>query len=43
MKGFLNPFLYSAATAFNDITDGHNSGAVCPASSVSLDFKPWYY
>ncbi|KAJ7671750.1 family S53 protease-like protein [Mycena rosella] len=34
--GFLNPFLYSAApTAFNDITTGHNSGFVCPASSVS--------
>jgi tripeptidyl-peptidase-1 len=35
--GFLNPFLYStASTAFTDITIGHNSGFVCPASSVSL-------
>jgi tripeptidyl-peptidase-1 len=35
--GFLNPFLYSTASAaFTDITIGHNSGFVCPASSVSL-------
>lgn len=34
--GFLNPFIYStASTAFTDITIGHNSGFVCPASSVS--------
>ncbi|KAJ6506553.1 family S53 protease-like protein [Mycena sanguinolenta] len=32
--GFLNPLLYaSASTAFTDITSGHNSGFVCPASS----------
>ncbi|KAJ7504951.1 family S53 protease-like protein [Mycena galericulata] len=36
--GFLNPFLYSAAsTAFTDITSGHNSGFTCPASSVAFD------
>ncbi|KAJ7844184.1 family S53 protease-like protein [Mycena leptocephala] len=36
--GFLNPFLYStASTAFTDITIGHNSGFVCPASSVAFD------
>ncbi|KAK7043520.1 family S53 protease-like protein, partial [Favolaschia claudopus] len=36
--GFLNPFLYSAASgAFTDITIGHNSGFVCPASSVAFD------
>lgn len=34
--GFLNPWLYSkASSAFTDITIGHNSGLVCPASSVS--------
>jgi tripeptidyl-peptidase-1 len=34
--GFLNPFLYSkASSAFTDVTAGHNSGFVCPASSVS--------
>lgn len=34
--GFLNPFLYSTASStFTDITSGHNSGNVCPASSVS--------
>jgi tripeptidyl-peptidase-1 len=34
--GFLNPFLYSkASSAFTDVTTGHNSGFVCPASSVS--------
>ncbi|KAJ7656027.1 family S53 protease-like protein [Mycena polygramma] len=38
--GFLNPFLYSAPTAFNDITEGHNSGFVCPASSVAFDAAP---
>ncbi|KAJ7795865.1 subtilisin-like protein [Mycena olivaceomarginata] len=32
--GFLNPFLYSTASStFTDITSGHNSGNVCPASS----------
>jgi len=35
--GFLNPFLYSSASAFTDITIGHNSGFVCPASSVAFD------
>ncbi|KAJ7808651.1 subtilisin-like protein [Mycena olivaceomarginata] len=36
--GFLNPFLYSTASStFTDITSGHNSGNVCPASSVAFD------
>ncbi|KAJ7457795.1 family S53 protease-like protein [Mycena latifolia] len=36
--GFLNPFLYTTASgAFTDITLGHNSGFVCPASSVAFD------
>ncbi|KAF8189518.1 family S53 protease-like protein, partial [Mycena galopus ATCC 62051] len=38
--GFLNPFLYSAAaagTGFTDVTTGHNSGFVCPESSVAFD------
>ncbi|KAJ7268464.1 subtilisin-like protein [Mycena rebaudengoi] len=36
--GFLNPWLYSkASSAFTDITIGHNSGFVCPASSVAFD------
>ncbi|KAF7378231.1 Family S53 protease-like protein [Mycena sanguinolenta] len=36
--GFLNPFLYSkASSTFTDITIGHNSGFVCPASSVAFD------
>ncbi|KAJ7731311.1 family S53 protease-like protein [Mycena maculata] len=35
--GFLNPFLYANPTAFTDITIGHNSGFVCPASSVAFD------
>ncbi|KAJ7266463.1 family S53 protease-like protein [Mycena haematopus] len=41
--GFLNPFLYSkASSAFTDITTGHNSGFVCPASSVAFDAaKGW--
>ncbi|KAJ6592907.1 family S53 protease-like protein [Mycena capillaripes] len=34
--GFLNPFLYTSS-AFTDITIGHNSGFVCPASSVAFD------
>jgi tripeptidyl-peptidase-1 len=34
--GFLNPFLYSTPESFNDITIGHNSGLVCPATSVRL-------
>ncbi|KAJ6477012.1 family S53 protease-like protein [Mycena sanguinolenta] len=35
--GFLNPFLYSNEGSFTDITTGHNSGFVCPASSVAFD------
>ncbi|KAJ7152464.1 subtilisin-like protein [Mycena filopes] len=36
--GFLNPFIYSRASkAFTDITIGHNSGFVCPASTVAFD------
>ncbi|KAF8189515.1 family S53 protease-like protein [Mycena galopus ATCC 62051] len=38
--GFLNPFLYATAAAgrgFTDVTTGHNSGFVCPASSVAFD------
>ncbi|KAJ7248939.1 family S53 protease-like protein [Mycena rebaudengoi] len=39
--GFLNPWLYASSKAFTDITEGHNSGSVCPTSSVSsaiIDF-----
>ena len=33
--GFLNPWIYSkAAYAFTDITEGKNSGFVCPSNSV---------
>ncbi|KAJ7152457.1 family S53 protease-like protein [Mycena filopes] len=36
--GFLNPFIYSRASkAFTDITIGHNSGYMCPASTVAFD------
>ncbi|KAJ6467917.1 subtilisin-like protein, partial [Mycena sanguinolenta] len=36
--GFLNPFIYSkASSAFTDITIGHNSGLVCPVSTVAFD------
>jgi tripeptidyl-peptidase-1 len=35
--GFLNPFLYANPGAFTDITIGHNSGFVCPATSVAFD------
>ncbi|KAF7306473.1 Family S53 protease-like protein [Mycena indigotica] len=35
--GFLNPFLYANEGAFTDITAGHNSGFVCPATSVAFD------
>ncbi|KAF8145773.1 family S53 protease-like protein [Mycena galopus ATCC 62051] len=36
--GFLNPFLYSTASStFTDITTGHNSGDLCPTSSVAFD------
>jgi tripeptidyl-peptidase-1 len=32
--GFLNPFIYTNPSAFNDITIGHNSGFNCPENSV---------
>ncbi|KAJ7764320.1 family S53 protease-like protein [Mycena metata] len=36
--GFLNPFIYSkASNAFTDVTIGHNSGFVCPASTPAFD------
>ncbi|KAJ6448227.1 subtilisin-like protein [Mycena vitilis] len=35
--GYLNPFLYSNASSFTDITIGHNSGFHCPASTVAFD------
>ncbi|KAF8142715.1 subtilisin-like protein [Mycena galopus ATCC 62051] len=36
--GFLNPLIYSTGSkAFTDVTAGHNSGFVCPASSVAFD------
>ncbi|KAJ7071363.1 family S53 protease-like protein [Mycena amicta] len=35
--GFLNPFLYANEAAFTDVTTGHNSGFVCPATSVAFD------
>ncbi|KAJ6528914.1 subtilisin-like protein, partial [Mycena capillaripes] len=35
--GFLNPFLYASQSAFTDITVGHNSGLVCPASTAAFD------
>ena len=41
--GFLNPWIYTrASSAFTDITEGKNSGGVCPANSVSslTRFKP---
>ncbi|KAK7000287.1 family S53 protease-like protein [Favolaschia claudopus] len=38
--GFLNPFLYANEGAFNDVVSGHNSGLVCPASSVAFDAVP---
>lgn len=34
--GFLNPFLYSTASSFTDITTGRNSGNTCPTSAVRL-------
>ncbi|KAJ7697244.1 subtilisin-like protein [Mycena rosella] len=38
VMGFINPLLFSTgSTAFTDITAGHNSGLVCPASSVAFD------
>ncbi|KAJ7245298.1 subtilisin-like protein [Mycena rebaudengoi] len=40
--GFLNPWLYANSKAFTDITEGHNSGFECPASSVAFDAtKGW--
>ncbi|KAK7000200.1 family S53 protease-like protein [Favolaschia claudopus] len=38
--GFLNPFLYTNPSAFNDIKIGHNSGLACPASSDAFDAVP---
>ncbi|KAJ7017675.1 family S53 protease-like protein [Mycena alexandri] len=39
--GFLNPWIYNSK-AFTDITEGHNSGILCPASSVAFDAtKGW--
>ncbi|KAJ6540146.1 family S53 protease-like protein [Mycena vulgaris] len=35
--GFLNPWIYANPEAFTDVTIGHNSGFVCPASSVAFD------
>ncbi|KAJ7112475.1 family S53 protease-like protein [Mycena epipterygia] len=35
--GFLNPFIYATSTAFTDITIGHNSGFVCPVTSVAFN------
>ncbi|KAJ7212548.1 family S53 protease-like protein [Mycena pura] len=35
--GFLNPFLYANPTAFTDVKAGHNSGFVCPSTSVAFD------
>ncbi|KAJ7620173.1 subtilisin-like protein [Roridomyces roridus] len=40
--GFLNPWIYKHADAFTDITAGHNSGDLCPESSVAFDaVKGW--
>ncbi|KAJ7348352.1 subtilisin-like protein [Mycena albidolilacea] len=40
--GFMNPWLYAHSEAFTDITEGHNSGLECPASSVAFDAtKGW--
>ncbi|KAJ7769523.1 peptidase S8/S53 domain-containing protein, partial [Mycena metata] len=39
--GFLNPWIYNSE-AFRDINEGHNSGLLCPASSVAFDAtKGW--
>ncbi|KAF7329708.1 Family S53 protease-like protein [Mycena kentingensis (nom. inval.)] len=35
--GFLNPFLYANPGAFNDITEGHNSGFSCDADTAAFD------
>ncbi|KAF7346621.1 Family S53 protease-like protein [Mycena sanguinolenta] len=35
--GFMNPWLYAHSEAFTDITEGHNSGSECPASSSAFD------
>ncbi|KAJ7440555.1 peptidase S8/S53 domain-containing protein [Mycena galericulata] len=41
-EGFLNPWIYANSKAFTDITEGHNSGLSCPASSVAFDAtKGW--
>ncbi|KAJ7473652.1 peptidase S8/S53 domain-containing protein, partial [Mycena galericulata] len=40
--GFLNPWIYANSKAFTDITEGHNSGLSCPASSVAFNaMKGW--
>ncbi|KAK7038384.1 family S53 protease-like protein [Favolaschia claudopus] len=40
--GFLNPWIYANPEAFTDITQGHNSGFTCPASSSAFDAtKGW--
>ncbi|KAJ7777006.1 hypothetical protein B0H16DRAFT_1449153 [Mycena metata] len=42
--GFLNPFIYSTGRkAFTGITIGHDSGWVCPASTVAFDAMPGWY
>ncbi|KAJ7738936.1 family S53 protease-like protein [Mycena metata] len=39
--GFMNPWIYNSK-AFMDITEGHNSGLLCPASSVAFNAtKGW--
>lgn len=37
--GFLNPWIYANPEAFTDVAIDHNSGFVCPASSVSLHYN----
>ncbi|KAK7001682.1 family S53 protease-like protein [Favolaschia claudopus] len=40
--GFLNPWIYENTDAFTDITEGHNSGFLCPKTSVAFDAtKGW--
>ncbi|KAJ7620171.1 subtilisin-like protein [Roridomyces roridus] len=40
--GFLNPWIYKHADVFTGITAGHNSGDLCPESSVAFDaVKGW--
>ena len=35
--GFLNPFIYSTAHAFTDVTVGRNTGFTCPDTAVSSE------